>query len=355
MPHCPIAPFAPRPLPAAHLHTLPWSRSAARDCSSGMAQPAELTPAPLGEGALTWGPGGGAGRQGAPRRTQRRRGRRTEAAPGATARLSRAAARPRHVTTFSVTPRHPLPPPHNHTDEAGSVWRGEKLRGFAFRARCLGVEGDPAAAALLRQIAEHTAALEALAEAQRAPGASRPWWADGEYDAARADRWGRPGSAANCRRAPNCRPTTNPASAPPAPVGAAPMTRGRRRLRRGAGVTPSTPLARPSGSSPRRRCTMPTARRRPCASGSPPSRPKTPTTLRSGTPATCGPICAAAAPAWRWASPTRQRRASVQRWRSTAPVPPPHAAWPRRQRWRRSRSSSRQQRRPQRSRAGGQR
>jgi len=74
--------------------------------------------------------------------------------------------------------------------EAGSVWRGEKLRDFVFRLCCLGLEGDPEFAALAAQIAETTQELEQLAERQRQPDYQRPWWQDGEYDAARADRCG---------------------------------------------------------------------------------------------------------------------------------------------------------------------
>ena len=73
--------------------------------------------------------------------------------------------------------------------EAGSLWRTEKLRDFVFRLRCLGLEDDPQFAALAAQIAEETQALEKLAEAQKAPDYQRPWWQDGEYDSARADRW----------------------------------------------------------------------------------------------------------------------------------------------------------------------
>jgi hypothetical protein len=72
--------------------------------------------------------------------------------------------------------------------EAGSVWRADKLRDLDWRARTLGIDSDPAIAALAAQIREHTAALEALAEAQRQPGYERKWWQDGEYDSARADQ-----------------------------------------------------------------------------------------------------------------------------------------------------------------------
>lgn len=69
------------------------------------------------------------------------------------------------------------------------MWRAEKLRDFEWRLRCLGVKDDPGFAVLLAQISEHTAALEQLAERQRQPDYERPWWADGEYDGGRADRW----------------------------------------------------------------------------------------------------------------------------------------------------------------------
>lgn len=72
--------------------------------------------------------------------------------------------------------------------EAGSVWRTEKLREFAFKARALSMQDDPEIAALLAKATEHTAVLEALATAQAEPAYERPWWQDGEYDNARADR-----------------------------------------------------------------------------------------------------------------------------------------------------------------------
>lgn len=43
-------------------------------------------------------------------------------------------------------------------------------------------------AALAERIARETAALEELAERQRAPDYVAPWWQDGEYDSGRADR-----------------------------------------------------------------------------------------------------------------------------------------------------------------------
>jgi hypothetical protein len=83
----------------------------------------------------------------------------------------------------------PTVPPPACAAEAGSLWRGEKLRDFAFRLKCLGLDQDPQFAALASQIAEQTQALEQLAERQAQPDYQRPWWQDGEYDASRADRW----------------------------------------------------------------------------------------------------------------------------------------------------------------------
>ncbi len=87
--------------------------------------------------------------------------------------------------------RHNLAPaqfPALPAVEAGSVWREEKLRDFVFRLRCLGLDGDPAFAELAARIVEETQAIEEMAVQQRSPGYQQPWWADGEYDAARADR-----------------------------------------------------------------------------------------------------------------------------------------------------------------------
>ncbi len=94
--------------------------------------------------------------------------------------------------------------PRGAAGEAGSLWRSEKLRDFVFRLRCLGLENDPQFVALAAQIAEETAALEKLAEVQKAPDYERPWWQDGEYDSARADRqagwWGGVGAGQPCWR-----------------------------------------------------------------------------------------------------------------------------------------------------------
>ncbi|KAL4452009.1 hypothetical protein ABPG75_007671 [Micractinium tetrahymenae] len=112
-----------------------------------------------------------------------------------------------------------VPVPLPDEAEAGSVWREEKLRDFVFRLRCLGLDGDPEFAALAARIAEDTKALEELAEKQRSPDYQRPWWADGEYDAAKADSAndrgmelftaGQPGAAFDCfTEAVRLRPTS---------------------------------------------------------------------------------------------------------------------------------------------------
>lgn len=82
------------------------------------------------------------------------------------------------------------------SDEAASAWRQEKLRDFVWRARCLGLADDPAVAALLGSIQSQTTDLEELQQRQSQPGYERPWWADGEYDAGRADASNDAGMAA---------------------------------------------------------------------------------------------------------------------------------------------------------------
>lgn len=84
----------------------------------------------------------------------------------------------------------------HHTGSAGEVWRNEKASDFGWRVRCLGADGDPAVAALLAQIEAQTAALNETWAQQQASESSPPWWADGEYDDAEADRWAHRPSAA---------------------------------------------------------------------------------------------------------------------------------------------------------------
>lgn len=70
------------------------------------------------------------------------------------------------------------------------MWRSDKASGFAWRAKCLGVDADPAVAAMLAQIDAETTALDDMWAQQQAIGGGAPWWADGEYDDAEADRCG---------------------------------------------------------------------------------------------------------------------------------------------------------------------
>ena len=97
-------------------------------------------------------------------------------------------------------------------DEAGTIWRSQKLQDFGWRAKVLGCPADATIQQLLRQIQLQTAELEELRRKQTV-GLSlhaycanafdsqlltvlrwqereyqRPWWADGEYDTNRADR-----------------------------------------------------------------------------------------------------------------------------------------------------------------------
>ncbi|KAK9865156.1 hypothetical protein WJX84_009725 [Apatococcus fuscideae] len=73
-------------------------------------------------------------------------------------------------------------------DEAGSVWRSQKLQDFGWRAQVLGCSADAEIQHLLRELQHQTQELEGLRSSQAVPGYHRPWWADGEYDSARADR-----------------------------------------------------------------------------------------------------------------------------------------------------------------------
>ena len=84
------------------------------------------------------------------------------------------------------------PPPHEvrpcaDPNDAGTSWRAEKLKDLVWRAKCLGVRDLPAVQALEREMRDATAALDAMAVEQSAPGYARPWWKDGEYDEARAE------------------------------------------------------------------------------------------------------------------------------------------------------------------------
>lgn len=71
--------------------------------------------------------------------------------------------------------------------DAGVEWRSEKLKDFAWRARCLGIADDPEVEAMIRQMRATTADLDVMAAEQAAPNYPRPWWKDGEYDEERAE------------------------------------------------------------------------------------------------------------------------------------------------------------------------
>jgi DnaJ family protein C protein 7 len=71
--------------------------------------------------------------------------------------------------------------------EAGSAWRLDKMRDFEFKAKCLGIENDPAILEILNQIKQQTSELENLWEEQKNPEYTLKWWQDGEYDSERAD------------------------------------------------------------------------------------------------------------------------------------------------------------------------
>lgn len=73
--------------------------------------------------------------------------------------------------------------------EASSVWRNETLRDLEWRARCLGLEGNPEVQGLLAQLLEQSSEVESLWQKQQDPSYQAPWWADGDYDDTKADMW----------------------------------------------------------------------------------------------------------------------------------------------------------------------
>ena len=96
------------------------------------------------------------------------------------------------------SPSHPAPddPPQSSfaeilpcadPNDAGTEWRATRLRDLAWRARCLGVHDAPEIQSALLAMREATAELDAMSIAQSSPSYHRPWWADGEYDEARAE------------------------------------------------------------------------------------------------------------------------------------------------------------------------
>ena len=109
------------------------------------------------------------------------------------------ASTPRRASRFSMpSPSHPAPddPPQSSfaeilpcadPNDAGTEWRATRLRDLAWRARCLGVHDAPEIQSALLAMREATAELDAMSIAQSSPSYHRPWWADGEYDEARAE------------------------------------------------------------------------------------------------------------------------------------------------------------------------
>ena len=89
------------------------------------------------------------------------------------------------------------------TDErtAGELWRSEKFKDFRWRARCAGVDKDPAVAAELEKMARLTVSLNEMSAEQRETPESVPWWRDGEYDETRAEDANDRGMEAMCGQA----------------------------------------------------------------------------------------------------------------------------------------------------------
>ena len=66
--------------------------------------------------------------------------------------------------------------------DLGKLWRGEKLRDFEWRMRCLGLDASPEANALLRQMIECTETLNGIGDEIVSGERETKWWLDGEYD-----------------------------------------------------------------------------------------------------------------------------------------------------------------------------
>jgi len=69
------------------------------------------------------------------------------------------------------------------------VWRLEKLKDFAWKMKCLGMEDQPEFVQLQYQIEQYTKELEDMWEEQKKPEYEKKWWQDGEYDAGKADEY----------------------------------------------------------------------------------------------------------------------------------------------------------------------
>eukprot|EP00873_Tetraselmis_striata_P032890 jgi/Tetstr1/453154/TSEL_040174.t1 len=90
-----------------------------------------------------------------------------------------------------VTPC-PFPDP----GEACTVWRKQQQTDFARKAEQLGLHDDPAFRAMMAALVAENSELDRILEKQRADTSAAPWWADGEYDTAAADRSNDAGTAA---------------------------------------------------------------------------------------------------------------------------------------------------------------
>lgn len=78
----------------------------------------------------------------------------------------------------------PFPDP----GEACAVWRRNQLRDFKMRVKSIGLENDPEVRKILSLMMDEDARVQEMWERQRDGQSNTPWWADGEYDEAKADR-----------------------------------------------------------------------------------------------------------------------------------------------------------------------
>ena len=73
--------------------------------------------------------------------------------------------------------------------DLGQVWRCEKLRDFEWRVRCLGLDSNPEAVALLEKMLRCTEDLNAIGESVAKGDTESKWWCDGDYDSEKAEHF----------------------------------------------------------------------------------------------------------------------------------------------------------------------
>jgi hypothetical protein len=72
--------------------------------------------------------------------------------------------------------------------EACSVWRQQQLAEFRQKAKQLGLDHDPQFQVMMNEMLKENHQLDEILEKQNDDSSAAPWWADGEYDAVKADK-----------------------------------------------------------------------------------------------------------------------------------------------------------------------